>query len=88
MDVSALYNTCSMCELGQVTLADFDNINSREEFEVWLSDNNDYSSAKTYICNVTSISIYDKLVKIGFKEVAAYYGNEDKTVYVMLLLPE
>jgi len=84
-----LQHTCSMSELAVFGADDADATGARLASIIRTLPKRDYSSPpmrqrKAILCN--TIYYVDVLTKMGFKEIAAYNGNDGDVVHVMLYI--
>jgi len=82
-------HTCSMSELALAGANDSDATGAKLAAIIRTLPKHDYSSPpirqrKAILCN--TIYYVDVLTKMGFKEIAAYNGNDGDVVHVMLYI--
>ncbi len=84
-----ILHTCSMSELAIFGATDLDATGAKLAAIIRTLPKHDYNSPpirqrKAILCN--TIYYVDVLTKMGFKEVAAYNGNDGEIVHVMLYI--
>lgn len=95
MDLRFLFGTCSMAELNDVRLYDFNSLSSfRRDFRIAVKELICPSDVKSVIYNTNfpanfyGSKVHKILKETGFKKVASYEGNNGKVfTFIKVLRP-